>query len=165
MDEGVFFHYYLNRSIGHITVDYGRIVNQGLAGIQARVEAALEEKPDNIYLKSLLKVISAIAGFARRYADEAEKLAQSCPDETRRSELLEIAEICRRVPLHPANNFREAIQSFWFFHLVLNLESNAYAISPGRFDQYIYPYANPRPQGAGSHPAGMKSYRRLNARP
>lgn len=140
VDEGVFFHYYLNRSIGHITVDYDRILNQGLTGIQARVEAALEEKPDNIYLKSLLKVISAIAGFAQRYADKAEKLAQSCPDETRRSELLEIAGICRRVPQHPANNFREAIQSFWFFHLVLNLESNGYAISPGRFDQFIYPF-------------------------
>ncbi|MBU1696494.1 MAG: formate C-acetyltransferase/glycerol dehydratase family glycyl radical enzyme, partial [Proteobacteria bacterium] len=25
-------------------------------------------------------------------------------------------------------------------HLMLNLESNAYAISPGRFDQYIYPF-------------------------
>ncbi len=53
---------------------------------------------------------------------------------------MEIAEICHRVPLHPANSFREAIQSFWFFHLVLNLESNSYAISPGRFDQYIYPF-------------------------
>ncbi|OGR24053.1 MAG: hypothetical protein A2277_11170 [Desulfobacterales bacterium RIFOXYA12_FULL_46_15] len=140
VDEGLFFHYYLNRSIGHITVDYGRILNQGLTGIQTQVEAALEKNPKNIYLQSLLKIISAISGFARRYADEAEKQAESCLNETRRQELLEIARICSMVPLHPATSFREAIQSFWFFHLVLNLESNSYAISPGRFDQYINPY-------------------------
>lgn len=140
VDEGLFFHYYLNRSIGHITVDYGRILNQGLTGIQAHVEAGLKEKPENHYLQSLLKIISAISGFARRYADEAKKQAESCLDETRRNELLEIARICNRVPLNPATSFRQAIQSFWFFHLVLNLESNSYAISPGRFDQYINPY-------------------------
>ncbi|MFA5906115.1 MAG: pyruvate formate lyase family protein, partial [Desulfobacula sp.] len=140
VDEGLFFHYYLNRSIGHITVDYGRILNQGLIGIQNQIGAALTINQGNVYLKSLLKVISAISKFAQRYADEAEKLAQSCADELRRKELLQIAGICNRVPLHPANSFREAVQSFWFFHLVLNLESNSYAISPGRFDQYMYPF-------------------------
>ncbi len=140
VDEGLFFHYYLNRSIGHITVDYGRILNQGLIGIQARIEASQTATPGNVYLESLLTVISAISVFARRYADEAEKLAQSCTDAIRRKELYKNVEICNRVPLQPAVNFREAVQSFWFFHLVLNLESNSYAISPGRFDQYIYPF-------------------------
>jgi len=140
VDEGLFFHYYLNRSIGHITVDYGRILNQGLTGIQKQVETKLSTTPGNVYLASLKKVISAISGFAHRYADEAEKQAQSCTDEDRRKELYEIAKICSRVPLHPADSFRQAVQSFWFFHLVLNLESNAYAISPGRFDQYVYPF-------------------------
>ncbi|MFK5953874.1 MAG: pyruvate formate lyase family protein [Desulfobacterium sp.] len=140
VDEGLFFHYYLNRSIGHITVGYGQVLNLGLSGIKKQVESALEKQQDNVYLHSLIKVISAISAFARRYADEAEKLAKSCTDEIRSEELYKIAEICNRVPLHPANSFREAIQSFWFFHLALNLESNSYAISPGRFDQYIYPF-------------------------
>lgn len=139
-DEGLFFHYYLNRSIGHITVDYERVLNQGLAGIQKHIETALGKQQDNLYLQSLIKVISAISTFARRYADEAQKLAQSCADATRRKELFKIAKICSRVPFNPANSFREALQSFWFFHLVLNLESNSYAISPGRFDQYMYPF-------------------------
>jgi formate C-acetyltransferase len=44
------------------------------------------------------------------------------------------------VPAHPARTFHEALQSFWFVHLILNLETNSYAIGPGRFDQYLYPY-------------------------
>jgi pyruvate formate-lyase/glycerol dehydratase family glycyl radical enzyme len=58
----------------------------------------------------------------------------------RRAELEKISEICRWVPAHPARTFHEALQSFWFVHLILNLETNSYAIGPGRFDQYLYPY-------------------------
>jgi formate C-acetyltransferase len=32
------------------------------------------------------------------------------------------------------------LQSFWFIHLALNLETNAYAIGPGRLDQYLHPF-------------------------
>lgn len=71
---------------------------------------------------------------------EAQRLADIEQDSRRREELLEIAKICQRVPGNPALTFWEAVQSFFFIHLVLNLESNAYAISPGRFDQYMYPY-------------------------
>jgi formate C-acetyltransferase len=104
------------------------------------VQTRLEKDPGNIYLQSLLKTILAVSEFALRYADKAKKMAEACTDETRCRELEEIAVICSRVPLYPATTFREAIQSFWFFHLILNLESNSYAISPGRFDQYIYPF-------------------------
>jgi trans-4-hydroxy-L-proline dehydratase len=78
--------------------------------------------------------------FAERYAAEAGRLAQAEPDPERKAELLQIAGVCRRVPAHPAQTFHEALQAFYFTHLILNLETNAYAIGPGRFDQYIYPY-------------------------
>ena len=35
-------------------------------------------------------------------------------DAARRAELLEIQRVCRKVPLHPAESFREALQSCWF---------------------------------------------------
>lgn len=148
LGEGLFFHYYLNRSIGHTTVDYGKILNEGYSGVRKAIEAKLEELDgtgwDNFakrdYYESLLKVVDSIVVFANRHADEAERAAAECNDEIRKAELAEIARVCRRVPEQPAETFREALQSFWFVHLVLNLESNAYAISPGRFDQYIYPF-------------------------
>ena len=45
-----------------------------------------------------------------------------------------------QLPQNPASSFYEAIQSFWFIQLLLQIESNGHSISPGRFDQYMYPY-------------------------
>lgn len=147
-DEGVFFHYYLNRTIGHITVDYERVLKKGFLGLKAEVEQELAqvdlEEPGSLTKIHLLRAMSlccdAAVRLAERYADEAERLSSLENDPARRAELAEIAEICRRVPAHPATTFHQALQSFWFVHLILNLESNGYAIGPGRFDQYLYSY-------------------------
>jgi len=149
VDDGLFFHYYLNRSIGHITVNYQKVLELGFAGIRNQIVASLNANADSEdergfekrqYYEALLKVVDAVIVFANRHADLAESMALSCSEPVRREELLQIAGICRRVPEHPAQTYWEALQSFWFTHLVLNLESNSYAISPGRFDQYIFPY-------------------------
>jgi len=42
-DEGLFFHYYLNRTIGHITVDYERVLKKGFLGLKADVEEELKK--------------------------------------------------------------------------------------------------------------------------
>jgi len=44
------------------------------------------------------------------------------------------------VPMHGAKSFHEACQSFWFIQLLIQTESSGHSISPGRFDQYMYPY-------------------------
>ncbi len=147
-DAGLFFHYYLNRTIGHITVDYERVLKKGFLGLKAEVEDELKKinYEDRGCLRKihLLQAMSlcceAAIRFAERYAEEAERLAAAESDPVRRAELEQIAEICRWVPAHPARTFHEALQSFWFVHLILNLETNSYAIGPGRFDQYMYPY-------------------------
>ncbi len=147
-EEGLLFHYYLNRSIGHITVNYEKVLRCGLLGIKEEVKSALSglERDSWNYLdkkafyEALLKSADAAIFYARRHGELAEKEALSCEDPLRKEELLEISRVCRRVPEYPAGSFHEALQSFWFIHLVLNLESNSYAISPGRFCQYLYPY-------------------------
>ncbi|MEW5722481.1 MAG: formate C-acetyltransferase/glycerol dehydratase family glycyl radical enzyme [Thermodesulfobacteriota bacterium] len=147
VEEGLFFHYYLNRSIGHITVDYGKVIREGFSGLRRDIEKALDRldpaSPEKdgrvVFYKSLLRVVEAVLAFAHRHAREAERLSETCADPRRKEELAHLARICRRVPEYPAETFWEALQSFWFVHLVLNLESNGYAISPGRFDQYMNP--------------------------
>jgi len=148
IDEGVFFHYYLNRTVGHITVNYEKVIRKGLNQIRREVGEELANvdfeqreclRKMNL-LKAMLTVSHAAVKFARRYADEARRLAKSEVRPNRRMELERIAEVCDHVPANPARTFHEALQSFWFTHLILNLETNSYAISPGRFDQYMYPY-------------------------
>lgn len=55
-------------------------------------------------------------------------------------ELLQIAQNCANVPEKGATSFYEACQSFWFVQQLLQIESSGHSISPGRFDQYMYPY-------------------------
>ena len=67
-------------------------------------------------------------------------MAEKETNAARRKELLIISEICRKVPKAGAGSFYEACQSFWFVQQLLQLESSGHSISPGRFDQYMYPY-------------------------
>lgn len=148
MEEGLFFHYYLNRSIGHITVDYERVLRFGLDSIkrtlQLRQQRLHNHDQDTSRQSDLLQAMiiacDAVVGLSKRYANLVRELESRETNEVRKKELRQIAEICDRVPEKPARSFWEALQSFWFIHLALNLETNAYAIGPGRLDQYLYPF-------------------------
>jgi formate C-acetyltransferase len=147
VEEGLFFHYYLNRSIGHITVNYEKVITKGLAYIREEIRNAREalsgssenRAEKEAFYDALSRVLEAIIALAHRYAREADRMAEACQDPERKKELAQIAANCLHVPEFPAETFWQALQSFWFVHLALNLESNSYAISPGRFDQYIHP--------------------------
>jgi len=146
--RGVLYNYFSSRSIGHITVGYEKVLNKGMNGIKADIQDVLsrlnKDEPDfsskTEFLESVARTCDAVIMFAKRYAEEAERLATVEKKPQRKAELLKIAEICKRVPAEPAQTFHEALQSFWFTQIVLNLETNAHAISPGRFDQYLYPF-------------------------
>ncbi|MBR5506755.1 MAG: glycyl radical protein [Clostridia bacterium] len=139
--------YYYN-GVGHVTVDYGKVLKMGYKGIRKEAEDALsnlciaseEYCSKSAFLRAVIEVCDAAIIFANRYADLAEKLASECTDSVRKSELLEIAKNCRKVPENGAESFYEACQSFWFVQLLVQTESSGHSISPGRFDQYMYPY-------------------------
>ena len=82
----------------------------------------------------------AVIDYANRYAKLALEMAEKCTDPQRKAELLVIASNCSKVPAKGATNFWEACQSFWFVQQLLQMESSGHSISPGRFDQYMYPY-------------------------
>jgi len=131
----------------HVAVDYELVLRDGLASVRERVQKAqaslvlqseAEKRKDDFY-RAIIIVIDAIEVFAGRYAGLAEELAKTAIKE-RAAELIEIARICKKVPMNPTETFHEAVQSIWFIHLILQIESNGHSLSYGRFDQYIYPY-------------------------
>ena len=81
-----------------------------------------------------------IVTYSSRLSDEAERQAREEKDPQRYLELKDIARICRKVPLEPAETFHEALQSLWLTHMGVCLESLNSAISFGRIDQYLYPF-------------------------
>jgi len=139
--------YYFN-GVGHISVDYAKVLAKGLDGVIAEAEAALaaldmtnpQHAAKITFLNAVCIANRAVIAFARRFADLAAGLAEKEGNAIRQAELLEIARICAKVPAKPAETFAEALQSFWFIQLVLQLESNGHSISPMRFDQYLFPY-------------------------
>ena len=131
----------------HIAVNYEIVLKEGLKNIRERVQkiqASLKlHNPEGIkkdyFYRAIIIVLKAIEVFALRYADLAESQAKKSHGK-RAHELREIARICRKVPMEPAESFHEALQSVWFIHLILQIESNGHSLSYGRLDQYIYPY-------------------------
>ncbi len=139
---------YFYNGVGHITVKYWEVLEIGYRGIKEKAQKELEacQLGDADYakrtrfLQAVILCCDAVCRYANRYADLAEQLAQQCSDSVRKAELLQIAANCRHVPEHGASNFYEACQAFWFVQMLLQMESSGHSISPGRFDQYMYPY-------------------------
>ncbi len=136
-----------DNSTGSGACNYAKVLQQGLSGILEEVEAhirSLPKKACNIstleFYRACKIALSAIIAYARRYADLAETTAAAESDPKVKAELLEIAEVCRRVPEFPARNFREAVQAFWFIHLAIEIEQAGCGTSPGRYGQYMYPF-------------------------
>ena len=139
---------YFYGGVGHVCVDYGKVLKIGFSGIIRQVMETMAKldtsdpeyiKKKNFY-EALIITYSAAIQFAHRYAAKAREMAAVCPDAARKAELLQIAANCDRVPEQGATNFYEACQSFWFVQILLQIEANGHSISPGRFDQYMNPY-------------------------
>ena len=136
------------RGPGELTADYERVLNVGIRGIRKAIEKGLDSldpaSPERYeratYLKSLLIVCDGIVALARRYAHLAQDKAKAEKDQRRRAELERIADVCNRVPEDPPRGFWEALQSFYFYHLCIQMEQNAPSYNPGRMDQYLFPY-------------------------
>lgn len=138
----------LSCGVGHLAPDYARVLRDGLDALITQAERQLEALdltdpaaiPQRDFFRAAIVVGRAAIRFAQRYAALAEQQARDEPEAARRAELREIARICRQVPARPAQTLQEAIQSFWFLHLIIQLESNGHSISPGRFDQYMFSF-------------------------
>ncbi|MBE5869367.1 MAG: glycyl radical protein [Lachnospiraceae bacterium] len=139
---------YFYNGVGHVTVNYGKVLAVGFSGIRQEAEKALamcsfadaDYNRKSHFLNAVITSCNAIILYARRYAALALEEAKKESDPTRKQELLQIAQNCANVPEKGATTFWEACQSFWFVQLLLQVESSGHSISPGRFDQYMYPY-------------------------
>ena len=139
---------YFYNGVGHVTVKYWEVLEIGFEGIMEKAQKELDgcSVGDGNYarkshfLEAVILSCKAVIDYAGRYAKLAQEIAAQTSDPVRKQELFVIAENCSRVPAKGAQNFYEACQSFWFVQQLLQMESSGHSISPGRFDQYMYPY-------------------------
>lgn len=139
---------YFYNGVGHVTVNYGEVLEGGLKGIIEKAEKAKAKcnAGDADYAKrmSFLNAVTESLGgaitYSKRYAALAREMARTEGNPERKAELLKISEVCDTALENGANSFYEACQAFWFIQMLLQVESSGHSISPGRFDMYMYPY-------------------------
>lgn len=122
---------------GHIIIDYPRLLNNGLDSLLAELQSHAQQQPDNAFYAAALLLLQASQRHILRYASLARQMEEQCSDETRRAELLRIAEISSHNAHHKPQDFYQACQLFWYMNIILQYESNASSLSLGRFDQYM----------------------------
>lgn len=137
--------YGLGPGFSLVAVDFAKVLNCGANGILAEARQCLEDlrydSADSLekkyFWEGVIIVYEAWIRFANRYAKLADEMADKEENPVRQKELREMAAICRKVPAEPAENFREAMQSFWFTFLMVCPSPTS---TGGRFDQFMYPF-------------------------
>ncbi len=122
---------------GHLVPDYPKVLRIGWKGIRDEAVGQIGNLSHAITICA-----DAVRDFTARYAAEATRLADAERDPARQAELREIARIANKVPWLPPETFPEALQALWTTHMLL-MAAESYpgpGISPGRVDQYLYPY-------------------------
>lgn len=131
---------------GHHPPNWEKGIRLGLRGLRAEIEQKQAEEaalpnPDpekaDLY-RSMLIGIAAIRKLSLRYRDLTKQEAEKETDPVRKQELLQISDICSRIPEEPAQTLQEALQSFWFYYI--SFDSCMERVPAARIDQYLYPY-------------------------
>ena len=129
--------------------DYKSMFDMGIRGMRAEAEerlAQLKKDPATValhgaYWEATLITLEAFAILIKRYAVEAERLAQVEKDMHRKQELELISANCFWIAENPPRSFKETLQLEWFINVFGRLEQNIGAgLGLGRMDQLLYPY-------------------------
>lgn len=122
---------------GHICPDTKLWLELGPQGLKEKAEQMLQKEglsnDQKEFYQSVILVMEGAKTFMNRYG---EMIMASDRD----PKLTQVAEKCFALAKRPAQSFHEAVQSVWFLFTILHMESNASSFSPGRMDQYLYPY-------------------------
>lgn len=126
---------------GHICPDTEMWLRLGVNGLIDKIHQKQKYcKPEQEeFYECTLIVLDGIKDFMKRYHDHIYAMLDDVDDQYRES-LQNVADICLALTQRAPETFHEALQSLWFLFVVLHMESNASSFSPGRMDQYLYPY-------------------------
>lgn len=128
--------------IGHLAVDMGRVVHEGLEAIIAETQAQPDEKDaaGRTYRRAMSIALQAVVDWAHRYAEAAEAAARSERDPVVRAAHLRVAGACRHVPAEPARDLFEGLQAMVLVHLAVFIEGHGMSVSIGLPDRVLAPF-------------------------
>lgn len=118
---------------GHVAWDWNAILRRGTDGLRQRCITGLarykgDTEAEHFY-NGVLIVLDALDSWNEKHVEKLTEMGKT-----------EEAEICKRVPRHPARTFREAVQSFFIQFITVMKEEPNGGNSPGRLDYYLWPF-------------------------
>lgn len=127
-----------DHSQGHICPHTEKWLRLGPEGLRQQAQEHLQSCPaeQKDFYHSVILVMEGASRFMTRYAELAEGMHAALGKDN----LLEVARVCRKLAHQPPESYHEALQAVWFLFVILQMEGNASSFSPGRMDQYLYPY-------------------------
>ena len=147
MERIVFFLASKPYTISHTIPDYRVVVERGLIELirEAREKELScgnsgREGEKREFYQAVRLALQGIIAYALHLGEAAHALARREKDGRRRQELLDISEICLRVPAERPRNLREALNALWICKVALYQENANAALSLGRLDQVLYPF-------------------------
>lgn len=134
------YHY---AGVGHLAIDYPRLLTLGFGGIRKEAEEKLSAEKDPAkreFYKAVIIMYEAVSKYVIRYADLAEEKAAVEKNPGRKAELTRLSEVCRAIAEDAPKGFYEALQLFQIATSLIVVEGNGHSISYGRMDQWLYPF-------------------------
>lgn len=134
---------------GEISPGYEHILfKKGYGGIKAQAQKKLDESdwadPANVdkfpFWQAVVICCEGMEIYGKRHAAAARELAAKETGPNRKAELEQTAEACEWTASNPPRTFFEALQLIWSTQAILFIEGNGPSYSPGRVDQYLWPY-------------------------
>lgn len=130
---------------GHVFADFAALLRRGtrayLKDAEARLDCFDPASPEYAYLTAMAECLRHGEIFSLRFAEMAEERLKDETDPQVKERLEKIAAACRKLPMEPASDFYEALQSFMLLYQLIRISDTAWcSISMGSADQILYPY-------------------------
>lgn len=131
-----------NDTSQHFCFNYRPVFAGGLRSIYedalAKMEGATDTERD--FLTSVCEGLLNIKKISEKFAEKAEKMAESAATEEQRKDMLRIADSARVVPWEAPRSFYEALNTYAFLRKAIgSLEGIGFS-SFGRVDMDLYPF-------------------------
>ncbi|MCL2391593.1 MAG: hypothetical protein FWC66_03165 [Oscillospiraceae bacterium] len=133
--------------VGHFITSYDRAINVGFGAIKAEAEMHISrlekesipaETIDNYnFYRAVAIVCEGVIILAKRYAAHVSELAENEEHNSRKQEMLMMADTLNWIMENPCRNFFDAVQATYMYQICMTLDGCMHAISYGRIDQYF----------------------------
>src|SRR5208283_4977725 len=134
---------------GHLVPGHENLLKTGWKGVYGELLSLYNALDYNerqgekgAQLHAMITASTIARDLALKYKELCLELARDEKDNTRKNELLIMAQNLSKVPWEPPTTFWEAVQALWINHMLVMTDENypGAGVSFGRVDQYLWPY-------------------------